>query len=326
MKAPKIKSRVIGVDISNEHTTYAIVDIRGNILASRSFKTTDYRDVNQYITHLADELVELAEENGGLLSIRSIGISCPNAVGTTGHIENATNLPWKGVIPLAAIMRDRIGLSVIMDNDANASALGEKMYGSAHGMKDFIVVSIGVGLGSCFFSNGNIHQGHGGYAGELGHTCIEDRGRRCSCGHDGCLEAYVSAAGIVRTAQELLAENSQPSLMRDAERLSPRIIAELCEQGDALAIEVYRRTGYQLGIALANYASLVNPEAIILTGGISRAGRWLFDPANDSFEQHVFGNMQNKVKLLISELDDRERDVLGASALAWEVPEYSLFI
>ena len=243
----------------------------------------------------------------------------------SGCIENAANLPWKGVIPLSAMLRDRIGLAVGLSNDAHISSLGEYTFGSAHGMKNFIVISLGVGIGSCFFSAGQEHQGNLGYAGEFGHTCIVDKGRKCGCGHEGCVESYVGANGIVVTARELMEESDKPSLMRQAERLSPKIITGFCNEGDELAIEVYRRTGYMLGRALANYASLVDPEAIILTGGVSHAGKWLVDPTSESFEAHVFGNLKGKVKILLSKLDDRERDVLGASALAWSVPEYSLF-
>jgi glucokinase len=182
-----------------------------------------------------------------------------------------------------------------------------------------------VGLGSCFFAEGIEHQGQFGYAGEFGHTCVDDNGRQCGCGHRGCLEAYVGAKGIVQTARELMQDSDKPSLMRSLDKLSPRTIAECCDQGDELAIEVYRRTGYILGLAMANYASIVDPEAIILTGGISHAGKWLVDPMYESFESHVFGNLRGKVKILTSKLNDRERDVLGASALAWSVPEYSLF-
>ena len=169
------------------------------------------------------------------------------------------------------------------------------------------------------------HVGHLGYAGEFGHTCVVEDGRTCGCGHKGCLEAYAGAAGIVRTANEMMAETDTPSLMRDLPKLSPRTIFECCEQGDEMAIEVFRRAGEILGIGLANYASIIDPEAIILTGGISHAGKWLLEPLSESFEKHVFGNMRGKIKIFISRLNDRERDVLGASALAWSVPEYSLF-
>lgn len=320
-----MKTRVVGVDISNERTTYAIVDIRGNILAEESFATFDYPNVDEFVGTLSEKIVMLVENNGGYETIRSIGVSAPSVSTVSGCIENAANLPWKGVIPLAVMLRERIGLAVGLSNDAHISALGEHAFGSAHGMKNFIVISLGVGIGSCFFSEGDEHRGHDGYAGEFGHACVVDNGRQCGCGNRGCLESYVGAAGIVMTAQELMAESDAPSLMRSLEKLSPRTIKECCDQGDELAIETYRRTGYMLGMGLANYASIVNPEAIILTGGISHAGKWLLDPTYDSFESHVFCNMRGKVKFLVSQLDDRERDVLGASALAWSVPEYSLF-
>ncbi|MBR2291016.1 MAG: ROK family protein [Prevotella sp.] len=325
MEEHVIKTRVVGVDISNERTTYAIVDIRGNILAEESIPTSDYPNVNEFIEVLSEKIVMLVEANGGYETIRSIGVSAPSASTVSGSIENAANLPWKGIIPLAVMLRERIGLAVGLSNDAHISALGEYTFGSAHGMTNFIIVSLGVGIGSCFFSEGHEHKGQDGYAGELGHTCVVPGGRLCGCGHQGCLESYVGAKGIVNTARQLMEESDAPTLLRSLEKLSPRTIAECCDQGDEMAIEVYRRTGEMLGLGLANYASLINPEAIILTGGISHAGKWLLDPTYDSFESHVFGNMRGKVKLLTSKLNDRERDVLGASALAWSVPEYSLF-
>jgi glucokinase len=325
MEEYKIKTKVVGVDISNELTTYAIVDIRGNIIAEESFLTCGYSDVNNFVTALSDKIVNLVEANGGYETIRSIGVSSPSASSVSGCIENAANLPWKGIVPLSAMLRDRIGLAVGLSNDAHVSALGEYTFGCAHGMKNFIILSLGVGIGSCFFTAGDDHIGHNGYAGEFGHTCVVKNGRACGCGHTGCLESYVGAAGIVNTAKELMAESDAPTIMRNLEKLSPRTIKECCDQGDEMAIEVYRRTGEMLGLGLANYASLVDPEAIILTGGVSHAGKWLLDPTCKSFEEHVFGNLRGKVKMLVSKLEDRERDVLGASALAWSVPEYSLF-
>ena len=298
MEEYNLKTKVVGVDISTESTTYAIVDIRGNILAEDSFQTTDYPDVNNFVTALSEKIVMLVEANGGYETIRSIGVSCPSASSVSGCIENAANLPWKGMVPLSAMLRDRLGLAVGLSNDAHISALGEYTFGSAHGMKNFVIVSLGVGVGSCFFSLGNEHQGHLGYAGEFGHTCIVDGGRECACGHKGCVESYVGAVGIVNTAKELMAASDAPSLMRDLEKLSPRTIAECCNKGDEMAIEVYRRTGYMLGIGLANYASVIDPEAIILTGGISHAGKWIVDPAYESFESHVFGNLKGKVRIL----------------------------
>ena len=319
------KTRVIGVDISNMSTTYAIVDVRGNILAESHFSTTDFDNVNDFVTHLSEKIVEMAEANGGYETIRSVGVSCPSVSSVTGSIVNAPNMMWKGIIPLAAMLRDRLGLAVGIANDAHAAALGERAFGSAHGMNDFIVVNIGSGLGSCFFSRGQEHKGEEGFAGEIGHTTLVEDGRLCGCGKRGCLEAYTATKGIIVTAEEVLAESSQPSLMRSIEKLTPKAIYECCEQGDALAIETYRRTGHYLGIGLANYASIVDPEAIILTGGVSKAGHWLLDPFREAFEEPVFGNIRQKVRPMISDLDDRERDVLGARAVAWTVKEYSLF-
>lgn len=327
MGEDNVKTRVVGVDISNELTTYAIVDIRGNIIAEDCFSTTEYQYVNDFVSVLCEKIIEMVEQHGGYETIRSVGISCPNACCINGSVVNAPNLPWKGVFPLAAMVRDRLGLAVALGNDAHVSALGEYTYGSAHGMKDFIVVNLGVGIGSCFFSRGHEHQGFEGFAGEIGHTCIAyNKGRLCGCGNIGCLEAYVGAKGIVQTAKDLMAASDEPSMMRDYENLSPRIIAELCDKGDAMAIEVFYRTGQILGLGLANYSSIVNPQAIILTGGISHAGKWLLEPTRETFEKHVFGNMRGKIKIFVSKLNNRERDVLGSSALAWEVPEYSLFL
>ena len=325
MEENNLKTTVVGVDISIETTTYAMVDVRGNILAEDAFPTLDYPDVNNFVTALSEKIVMMVEQNGGYETVRSIGVSCPSASTVSGCIENAANLPWKGIVPLAAMLRDRIGLAVGLSNDAHISALGEYTFGSAHGMTNFIIVSLGVGIGSCFFSDSKEHRGHGGYAGEFGHTCVYPEGRQCGCGNKGCVEAYVGAKGIVKTAQKLMAESDAPSLMRDLEKLSPRTIKECCDKGDEMAIDVYRRTGRILGQGLATYASLIDPEAIIFTGGVSHAGHWLLDPAKEVLDQLVFGNLKNKVKLIVSRLDDRERDVLGASALAWSVPEYSLF-
>ncbi|UKK49098.1 ROK family protein [Prevotella sp. E9-3] len=320
-----VKKRVVGVDIGTIRTTLAIVDVRGNVIAHQQFATADYPEIGGYIDKLTEAIIELSEANGGYDTIRSVGISAPSGVFLSGCIENSPNLPWKGVIPLAAMLRDRLGVAVALGNDAHNTALGEKMYGAAHGMKNFIVLNLGVGLGSCFFSEGHEHQGAFGYAGEFGHTCFEENGRPCPCGLRGCLETYVASAGIAQTARELLAESTAPSKMRGVEHLDSKMITQFCDEGDELAIEVYRRTGQIFGRALATYATLVNPEAIIVTGGVSQAGEWLLKPTRESFEKHIFRNMVGKVRIMLSDLHNAERDVLGASALAWEVPEYSLF-
>ena len=321
----QIKTRVVGIDIRDVKTTYAIVDIRGEIIASDYFKTTDYPDVNDFVTALCEKLVILMEENGGFEKVRSVGISAPSANFLTGCIENAANMPWKGVIPLAAMLRDRLGLAVALANDAHITALGEKAYGSAHGMKDFIVVSISHGgLGSCIFTNGLPHLGVDGFAGEVGHTCVEVKGRECGCGRKGCLETYVSDKGLIRTSEELIAESGQ-TLLSELEDLSVRTIIDCCDKGDRVAIEAFRRVGHMLGIGLANYASILNPEAIILTGDMTQAGKWLLRPMRQSFDEHVFHNIRGNTRIFVSILKEGERDVLGASALAWDVKEYSLF-
>jgi glucokinase len=211
-------------------------------------------------------------------------------------------------------------------NNSHVVALGEHAFGCARGIRDFIVITLGSGLGSCVFTDGSVKLGSDGYAGEIGHTCIRHEGRLCGCGNKGCLEAYTATKGIIRTAREIMTESAEPSKMRREPKLTPRVIAGLCDEGDALAIETFRRTGEALGLGLANYASVVDPEAIIFTGGIARAGKWLMEPAQKAFEEHVFHNIKGKVKFLASELEEGERNILGASVLAWEVKEYSLFV
>ena len=322
----KIKTRVVGIDIRIDRTTYAVVDIRGEIVAQDYFLTTDYNDVNDFVVALSEKVIALVEENGGYEMIRSVGVSAPSASSVTGCIENAANLPWKGVIPLSAMLRDRLGLAVAVANDAHITALSEKSYGSAHGMKDFVVISISHGgLGSCFFSNGQPHLGFNGFAGEVGHTCVEINGRQCGCGNKGCLETYCSEAGLIMTAEQLMAESKEPTMLSDLQELSIKSIVDCCYKGDKVAIEVFRKTGEILGLGLANYASVLNPEAIILTGDMTVAGKWLLKPMRSAFEEHVFHNIKNKTRILVSILKEGERDVLGASALAWDVKEYSLF-
>ena len=326
MTHESMKTRVVGVDIRLERTTTAIIDVRGNIIAKDEFPTGDSPNVSDFTSVLSENIINLVEANGGYESIRSVGICCPSANFQTGCVENAPNLPWKGVVPLAAMVRDRMGLAVALGNNAHVRALGEHAYGMAHGMRDFIVVTLGNGVGSCIFSNGTAHLGRDGFAGEIGHSCAQRDGRQCGCGNKGCLEMYTSGKGVVMTAKELLAESDQPSLMRQADNLSASLISSFCDQGDALAIETMRRTGYILGIGLANYASIVNPEAIIFTGGVAHAGNYLFDPMEESFNAHVFHNIQGKVKFFVSQIEDSEANLLGASVLAWSVKEYSLFL
>lgn len=321
-----IKTRVVGIDIREGRTTYAVVNIRGEILAQDYFLTSKFPDVASYVTELSDCVLAMIEEHGGYETVRSVGISAPSGNYMTGCIENAANLQWKGVVPLAAMLQDRLGLAVALANDAHITALGEKAFGSAHGMKDFVVVSISHGgVGSCFFTNGLPHLGVNGFAGEVGHTCVEVNGRQCGCGRKGCLETYVSDKGLVMTAEDLIAKSTEPTLLSDLEELSVRTITDCCDKGDRVAIETFQKVGQMLGVGLANYASVLNPEAIILTGDMMQAGKWLLKPMRQTFDEHVFRNIRGSVRILVSILKECERDVLGASALAWDVKEYSLY-
>ena len=322
----KIKSKVIGINVDVATTTVAVVDLRGNIVAQDTIATQNYPNVNNFVEALSERVIMLAENNGGYESIRSVGMCAPSSNYLTGCIENSPNMPWKGIVPIAAMLRDSIGLAVALGNDAHVTALGESSFGVAHGMDNFIVVTlVGSGLGSCFFSNGLAHLGSDGFAGELGHTCIDAGGRQCSCGRKGCLEEYVSTRGILQTARELLEANDAPSKMRQNTALTLDDIAESADEGDSIALEVWRYTGYLLGVALANYASVVNPEAIILTGELTKYSGRMWAAMEEGFVQNVFGNIRDKVKIVVSKINDFERNVLGASALAWKVKEYSLF-
>ena len=321
-----VKSRVVGVGLSVERTVYAIVDMRGTIIAQKEFPTTDFPNVNDFAAHLSECIFQLVEANGGYESIRSVGISAPSGNFKSGCIEYPPNLPWKGQTPLSAMLRDRLGLAVALGDDAHVRALGEYVYGSAHGLRDFLYITVGHGVGSAIFTKGKFYLGADGFSGEVGHTCVAHNGRLCSCGNRGCLEAYVGTKGVMRTVRELLEKDPRPSLMREREIKTPKDVYQCCQDGDELAVQVFHETGIYLGIGMANFASVLNPDAIVLAGGITGAGRWLLEPASQSFEEHVFHNLKGKVKLLPSILNKDDRDVLGAGALAWEVKEYSLFI
>lgn len=325
IKETTMKSMVFGIDISLNQTVYAIVDVRGRIIDRDAIKTYEYPDINGFVRVLCERLVEMAEKNCGLENIRSIGVSSPSGNFLSGCIENSPNMPWKGVIPLSAMIRDQVGLAVAVGNDCHVHCLSESIFGNAHGMNNFAIVSLGHGMGVSSFNRGKVLLGNNGFAGELGHTCIEEDGRQCECGLKGCLEAYVAEKGILRTAIEIMNETDKPSMMREIENLTPKLITKCCERGDELAIEVFRRTGKVLGRGLATLAAVTDPEAIILLGGISRAGKWLLDPTQESFDNHLFRNLRGKVELMLSGLEPEESMILGASALAWQVKEYSLF-
>lgn len=326
MKYTLQKTKVIGVDISRDVTSLAIVDTRANFLARHKFNSAELYDINQYVDTLCEEIVNFIETNSSIEEIRSIGISVSNGNFKTGNVENAVNMPWKGIVPLTTLLSDRLGIAVALGNDCHTAALGEAHYGCAHGMKNFIVVTIGHGLGATIFSEGKAHLGSHGFAGEFGHNCIISDGRMCGCGKQGCLEAYCAANGIIQTAKEIMAENDEPSLMRDIKNITPEDIYNCCEKDDKLAIETYQRTGEYFGLGLANIANIIDPEAIIVTGGIAGADHWLLDPTVKAFNKYLFRNLRNNINIYLSTLNNSDRGILGASALAWEVKDYSLFI
>lgn len=320
-----MKDKVFGVQISLERTTYAIVDIRGNIVAKDEFPTMEYPTVNDFVSGLCEHLVNMMLAHNLLGAIRSVGVSAPSSNFMTGCIEHAVNLPWKGVIPLAAMMRDQLGIAVALGNMAHVRALGEYEFGAAHGLKNFVVMTLGHGVCSFIYSNGQPYQGADGFAGEMGHACLIPDGRECGCGKKGCLEAYVNERGVLQTVQEVLGESREPSLLRGDNAPDVGHVIALCGQGDSLAIEVMRRTGRVLGWQLANYASILDPEAFIFTGSLASAGKWLLEPAEKAYNEIVFHNIQGKTRFVLSSLDYHLCDILGASVLAWEVKEYSLF-
>ena len=315
------KPYVVGMDIGGTNTVFGIVDARGTILASDSIKTGSYGQVEDYVDEVCNHLRPMIEANGGADKIKGIGIGAPNGNYYSGTIEFAPNLPWKGVIPLASMFQERLGIPVTLTNDANAAAIGEMTYGAARGMKDFIMITLGTGVGSGIVINGQLVYGHDGFAGELGHTIIRrENGRLCGCGRRGCLETYCSATGVARTAREILTASTEPSLLRaiPAEEISSKDVYDAAVKGDKLGKEIFDFTGTLLGEALADFIAFSSPEAIILFGGLAKSGDYIIKPILKAMEENVLPVYKGKTKLLISELKDADAAVLGASALGWE--------
>ena len=315
-------SYVIGVDIGGTGTKYGIVDKDGNVLHSSSMATNTHEQVHTYIDELYEKVSELIEKVGGVGRIKGIGVGAPNGNIYTGNIEYAPNLPWKGIIPLARMLQDKFKIPVRLTNDANAAAVGEMMYGAAQGMKDFIMITLGTGVGSGIVANGQLIYGHDGFAGELGHTTIIPDGRlHPGTGKRGSLESYASATGVAQSAIEILENTDRPSLLRDIPKgeLNSKAVFEAATKGDEVAKEVFAFTGKVLGMALANFVMFSSPEAIILFGGLTKAGDLILKPTREHLEANVIEIFQNKVKILISHLKESDAAILGASALMWEL-------
>jgi Transcriptional regulator/sugar kinase len=315
------KPYAVGIDIGGTNTVFGIVDARGTVIASSSIKTQKYLDINDYVDELCKGLANLIEEVGGVDKIKGIGVGAPNGNYYNGNIEFAPNLPWKGVIPLAKLITQKCGIPCNLTNDANAAAIGEMTYGAARGMKDFIMITLGTGVGSGIVINGQLVYGHDGFAGELGHVCVRrENGRKCGCGRNGCLEAYASATGVARTAREFLEIRKDPSLLRQlpSNEITSKDVFEAAVQGDTLAKEIFQYTGTILGEAFADFVAFSAPEAIILFGGLSHAGEMILNPIVDSMERNLLNIWKGKIKILFSELKESDAAVLGASALGWE--------
>lgn len=316
---------VIGLDLGGTNSVFGIVDARGEIKATTAIKTGGYSRVEDYVKASVEALQPIIEQVGDMERIKAMGIGAPNGNYYKGTIEMAPNLPWAhdSVVPLADLFSDALGIPVALTNDANAAAIGEMTYGVARGMKDFIVITLGTGVGSGIVTGGHLLYGSDGFAGELGHVTMVrgEEGRLCGCGRKGCLECYCSATGVARTARELLAKSDRPSLLRE---MNPEDITSLdvsitAGKGDALAREIYDFTGKMLGEACADFAAFSSPEAFIFFGGMTRAGDLIMKPIKEAYDRHVLPIFRGKAQFLISGLDDASAAVLGASAVGWDV-------
>lgn len=317
------KPYVVGIDIGGTNSVFGVVDARGSILYSGSIKTGKYTEIDEYVSELAKGLMGVIEQAGGVDKIKGVGVGAPNGNYFNGCIEFAPNLPWKGKIPLADMISEKIGgIPVTLTNDANAAAIGEMTYGAARGMKDFIVITLGTGVGSGIVIGGNLVYGHDGFAGELGHVIVRrENGRLCGCGRHGCLEAYTSATGVARTAREFLETRNEESILRelDPSEITSKDVYDAAMKNDKLALEIFEFTGNMLGEAFADFVAFSSPEAIILFGGLTKAGDLIMNPIKRSMETNMLKVFQGKTKLRFSELKESDAAVLGASALGWEV-------
>ena len=315
-----MKPYVLGIDIGGTNTVFGIVDARGNVLASSSIKTQKHSNFNDYLEELHTEASRLIDAYDATDKIQGIGIGAPNANYYTGRIDNAVNLPWPS-LPLAQLVSEKFGIPVAITNDANAAALGEMTYGAARGLKDFIMITLGTGVGSGIVINGQVVYGHDGLAGELGHVIIKrNNGRLCGCGRTGCLETYCSATGVARSAREFLEIRTEPSLLRNipVEEITSKDVYDADVQGDQIAKDIFKYTGTLLGEAMADMMVFSSPEAFILFGGLAKSGDMLMRPLKEAMDKNMLSMFKGKPKVILSELKEADAAVLGASALGWE--------
>ena len=314
------KPYVLGLDMGGTNSVLGVVDARGHVLGRTSIKTQAYKDINDYVNALYEEAEKIIEPLGGMEMVRGIGAGVPNGNFYTGYIQEAMNLPWQ-TVPFAKLVGERFGLPCRITNDANAAAMGEMTYGAAKGMKNFIMITLGTGVGSGIVVDGNVVYGHDGFAGELGHTTAVrgENARPCNCGKIGCLEAYASATGVARTAKEILCATNKDTLLRklNVDNITSKDVYDAAEQGDEVAKEIFDFTGTILGQKLADFIAFSAPEAIVLFGGLTKSGDWIKRPIEEAMNSNVLPLWKNKVKVLFSDLKEADAAVLGASALAW---------
>jgi glucokinase len=312
----------IGIDIGGTGTKFGIVDRIGNVLYTGDLSTKKHKKIETFIDELHDKLTSLIQTVGGPGRIRGIGVGAPNGNFYTGTVDYAPNLPWKGIIPLAQLIQDKFQLPANLTNDANAAAIGEMMYGAAQGMKDFIMITLGTGVGSGIIANGHLILGHDGFAGELGHTIIIPDGRfHPGTGKYGSLESYASATGVMLTAKEILEKTTDDSLLRKipVDEIDSKKVYDAAVQGDKIAREIFEYTGKILGLALANFVMFSSPEAVILFGGLTKSGDFILKPTREHMEANLIQVFQNRVKILVSHLRESDAAILGASALVWDM-------
>ena len=324
MEEQQPKPFVVGLDLGETNSVFGIVNQRGDILATSSIKTQAYKNVDDFVKAGVECLLPIIEKVGGIKQIKAMGIGAPNANYYKGTVEYAPNLAWahETIVPLAQMFSDKLGIPVGITNDANAAAIGEMQYGAARGMKNFVMLTLGTGVGSGIVINGQLVYGCDGFAGELGHvTMVRENGRTCGCGRTGCLEAYCSATGVARTAREYLTVSTEDSLLRklDPEKITSLDVSIAASKGDALAKRVYDFTGKMLGDACADFAAFCSPEAFIFFGGLTKAGDLIMKPIEEEYNKHVLTICRGKAQFLVSTLDDAGAAVLGASAIGWDL-------
>ncbi len=316
-----MKPYVLGIDIGGTNTVFGIVDARGVVIASNSIKTAKHPKFEDYLDELHKEAMRLIEANDAVDKIYGIGIGAPNTNYYTGMIEECANLIWETPIALSKMVSEKFGIPCAVTNDANAAAIGEMTYGAARGMKDFIMITLGTGVGSGIVINGQVVYGHDGFAGELGHIIVKrNNGRICGCGRTGCLETYCSATGVARTAREFLEIRTEPSSLRNLpiEDITSKDVYDAAMSGDKLAKEVFDYTGKILGEAMADMTVFSSPEAFIIFGGLAKAGELILKPIREAMDKNMLSVFKGKPKVLLSELKEADAAVLGASALGWE--------